>query len=182
MAESPLGRALDFLRDFGFFDVVLPFLLIFAIIFGILEKTKIFGTEGDKGLAKKNINAMIAFVLALFFISSRKLVELTALSLPMVGVIAVVVVSVMMLAGFFFSSKEEFTFEKLPWLKYLLIAFVVMGIFITFLHFAGWLNVVLEFFKTSVWSNTVLGSIVLVGFIIAALYLIVHKKGDQTGK
>ena len=58
MAETVLGGAVDFLQDFGFFDVVLPFLLVFTLVFGILEKTKIFGTEkvGDKEYPKKNIN------------------------------------------------------------------------------------------------------------------------------
>ena len=42
---TALGSAIDFLKDFGFFDVILPFLLVFSILFGILEKTKVFGVE-----------------------------------------------------------------------------------------------------------------------------------------
>ncbi|MBM3199831.1 hypothetical protein FJZ53_02750, partial [Candidatus Woesearchaeota archaeon] len=71
MAPSPLGGAIEFLKEFGFFDVVLPFLLVFTIVFAVLEKTKIFG--GGKE-SKKNINAMIAFVFALFFVSATNLV------------------------------------------------------------------------------------------------------------
>ena len=39
---TPLGRAVEFFRDFGLFDIVLPFLLVFAIVFAVLEKTRIF--------------------------------------------------------------------------------------------------------------------------------------------
>ena len=55
---SPLRNAIEFLNDFGFYDVVLPFLLVFTIVFGVLEKTKLFGVTDKK--PKQNINAMIA--------------------------------------------------------------------------------------------------------------------------
>ena len=42
---------------------ILPFLLVFFIVFAILEKTKIFG-EG-----KKQLNALISFVISLIFVS-----------------------------------------------------------------------------------------------------------------
>ena len=42
---TPLNNAIEFLREFGFFNVVLPFLLVFTVVFGILEKTRLFGTE-----------------------------------------------------------------------------------------------------------------------------------------
>lgn len=46
----------------GFFDYVLPFLLVFFVMFAILEQTKVFG-EGKKG-----IHAAIAMVIALFML------------------------------------------------------------------------------------------------------------------
>ena len=58
------------LGTIGFFDVVLPFLLIYVVIFGILEKSGIFSKSTD-GLSQsdsklfRNINAVIAFVFAL---------------------------------------------------------------------------------------------------------------------
>ena len=41
-----------------------PFLLIFFIAFGILEKSKLFGSD------KKQLNALIAFVIGLIFITA----------------------------------------------------------------------------------------------------------------
>ncbi|MDP2908831.1 MAG: hypothetical protein Q8N77_03415, partial [Nanoarchaeota archaeon] len=80
MATSPLAGAIEFLNEFGFYDVVLPFLLVFTLVFAILEKTKIFGVEEKK--PKKNINAMIAFVIALFFVATTELVAGTREMLP----------------------------------------------------------------------------------------------------
>ncbi len=48
--------------DSGLYDTLLPFLLIFAIMFAILMNTKVLSKE-------KNINAVIAFVLGIFFVA-----------------------------------------------------------------------------------------------------------------
>ena len=45
-------------------DFVYPFLLVFFIVFAILDKTKLLG--GDK----KQLNAMLAFVIGLIFVSA----------------------------------------------------------------------------------------------------------------
>jgi len=52
-----------FLSNAIFQDVILPFLLIFTLIFAILEKTKLLGD------GKHQINAIIGFVFAAVFIS-----------------------------------------------------------------------------------------------------------------
>jgi multisubunit Na+/H+ antiporter MnhB subunit len=44
-------------------DFIYPFLLIFFIVFAILEKSKLFGDE------KKQLNALVALVIGLIFIS-----------------------------------------------------------------------------------------------------------------
>ena len=45
MTETAFGSVIVFFQDLGMYDVVLPFLLVFAIVYAILEKTKVFGTE-----------------------------------------------------------------------------------------------------------------------------------------
>ena len=55
MVTTLFGGAIEFLQEIGFYDVVLPFLLVFTVFFGVLEKTKIFGTEDKEGLMPKRI-------------------------------------------------------------------------------------------------------------------------------
>ncbi len=43
MAETVFRSAISFLNDIGLYDVVLPFLLVFTLVFAILEKTKLLG-------------------------------------------------------------------------------------------------------------------------------------------
>ena len=45
MVEQSVFRGIiEFFEKIGIYDVVLPFLLVFTIVFAILEKTKVFGT------------------------------------------------------------------------------------------------------------------------------------------
>ena len=42
---SPFTTGIQFLDRLGVYEVLLPFLLIFTLVFAILEKTRAFGTE-----------------------------------------------------------------------------------------------------------------------------------------
>jgi len=79
-----LQNAINFFRDFGLFDVVLPFLLVFAIVFAILEKTRILGNEGsgDKAVPKHSLNSTVAFVVALLVVATNKVVTAINAALP----------------------------------------------------------------------------------------------------
>ncbi len=59
-----LEDAIRFLDQLGAWDVALPFILVFTLVYAVLEKTKVFGTEGGK--PKHRINALVAFVIAFF--------------------------------------------------------------------------------------------------------------------
>ncbi|MBW3013453.1 hypothetical protein KY340_04595, partial [Candidatus Woesearchaeota archaeon] len=54
------------LNEIGVYDVVLPFILIFVIIFAALQKTRVLGTEEIEGhkYGKKNLNLVIAVCIA----------------------------------------------------------------------------------------------------------------------
>ncbi len=57
----PYQDIFQFLVDIGFLDVILPFLLVFIIIFGLLQRSMVLGDIDGK--PKRRLNAMIAFVL-----------------------------------------------------------------------------------------------------------------------
>ena len=94
---SPLVNAVGFMKSFGIFDVVLPFLLVFTVIFGVLEKTKIFGEENGK--TRKNINSMVAFSVAFFVIAATQVVNVMQAALPMIMLLLVLVIAFMIVYG-----------------------------------------------------------------------------------
>lgn len=62
--NSYFGMALRQLYDIGLLDILLPFVLIFTLIFAILQRTKVLGKdENDRPM--KNFNVVIALVMAL---------------------------------------------------------------------------------------------------------------------
>ncbi len=179
MAETPLGAAVDFLQDFGFFDIVLPFLLVFTVVFGILEKTKIFGTEGagETKTSRKNINSMVAFVVAFFVISTKEIVQSLKVSLPQVSLILVFLISFMLLAGSFFTSEKEFSFaERKGWKVFLTLTLFVslLGIFFNAI---GWLDPILDYFLSG--SNSTLSSVFILLAIIVLVVVFIVKEGKE---
>ena len=111
--QTVFRGTIDFLGRLGIYDVVLPFLLIFTIVFAILEKTKIFGMEkiGHEEYTRKNLNSITAFVIAFLVISSSKLVSLINETIAKAMVLVVLSVTFLILFGVFFGEHEDF-FEK----------------------------------------------------------------------
>ncbi len=101
---SPLYGSIEFMQSFGIFDIVLPFLLVFTVIFGILEKTKVFGKEGDS--SRKNLNAMVAFVIGFFVVAATQIVQLMQTALPYIMFLLVLIIMFMILFGSTISEGE----------------------------------------------------------------------------
>ena len=181
---STLQSAIEFFRAFGLFDVVLPFLLVFTIIFAILEKTRILGQE-DKETPKKNLDAMVSFVVALLVVATNKVVTAINKSLPNVVLLIVVFLSFLLMLGIFWKS-EEFDFKgKHPAWYTAFSVILFIGLIFVFLDALTmddgktWLEYLLSFIgKNS--GGSVLGSIVFLGVTIAAIFVVVNgpKKGD----
>jgi uncharacterized membrane protein len=169
MAVTPLGNAVEFLVRFGFFDVVLPFLLVFTIVFAILEKTKVFGTEiidGEK-VSKKSINSMVAFVMALFVIVAQKIVFAIQTSIPQIVLILIVIVSFLMLVGSM-SGSEEIDWTKSGWSKFLAVV-IFVGIVAIFMNSVGWLQPVWDYVQGR-WQDTLVTSIIFLAIIVGAIF------------
>src|SRR3989344_4285795 len=91
------GDVFSSLQELGVINYVLPFLLIFAIMFAILEKTHILGKD------KTNINVVVSSVVGLLLVVQQGIVEIINLFLPRVSLIIVVALMgllvIAMLAG-----------------------------------------------------------------------------------
>jgi len=117
MVEKTVFRGIiSFLEQIGVYDVILPFLLVFTIVFAILEKTKILGTETIEGkqYTKKNINAMVAFVISFLVVASTKLVSAINQALASIVLLLLLAVFFLLLVGSFFKEGED-VFLKGGW-------------------------------------------------------------------
>lgn len=166
--ESAFRGMIEFLNKIGVYDVILPFLLVFTIIFAILEKTKVFGLDkvDGKELTKKNINAMVAFVIAFLVIASTKLVAVINEVMANVVLLVILGVCFLLLVGVFFGDKE-FTLEKFPaWSKFFMVTMFI-GIVVIFLNALGWLRYLEILFENwnAEWAASIIFLIIILGFM-----------------
>ncbi len=185
MPTSALGNAIAFLQAFGFFDVVLPFLLVFTIVFGILEKTKILGIEGKDKLPKKNLNAMVAFAIAFFVVAASNIVQAIQVSLPAISMVLLIVVVFMLLLGSIAGESEKglnlWTEHK--WAAWTVTVFVIISILAIFLYAFGYLEFAWAFIAGNL-SSTTFATILLIILIFFAIKFILKpaKKPQEENK
>ncbi|MEK6812568.1 MAG: hypothetical protein AABX86_00445 [Nanoarchaeota archaeon] len=187
MPTSALGNAIQFLHAFGFFDVVLPFLLVFTIVFGILEKTKILGVEGKDKAPKKNLNAMVAFSIAFFVVAATNVVQAIQISLPAISMILLIVVLFMLLLGSIAGEAGEKGFNlwdkdgPYRWAGWLVVVFILLAIITVFLYAFGYFGAVWYFLTYSL-SKTVVSTIALLVLVVVALYVVLKGPKKEKGK
>ena len=139
MAEISFNRFVVSLERIGFVDVLLPFLLIFTVIFAILEKTKIMG-EG-----KRNMNVGLAFIFALLvvvphvtgnFPAGYDPVKVINAALPSVSLIVVAIIALLILIGVFAHDRIMLGLTAPGWIG----LFSVLAIVYIFGSAGGWWN------------------------------------------
>jgi hypothetical protein len=78
------------LQALGFYDYLLPFLLIFTLIFAILEKTKLMGTDENRK-PRTNINTLLALIIGLIVVVQTEIVQIMNLYLSKMSLFIVIV-------------------------------------------------------------------------------------------
>jgi len=147
-----------------FSNYIMPFLLMFVIVFAILEKTELLG----KG--KKQINSIVAFIFSIMFIAVPGAVGVTQDLIPVIGVIIIILLSFMMLYGFAGGKPQEN--------KGLKITFgILIGIAIIWALL--WTTGIGASFLFP--NETVISTIILIAFIIAIFSVVLSTTpGENT--
>ncbi len=174
---SVFRGVIEFFDQIGVYDVVLPFLLVFTIVFAIFEKTKVLGTDEIEGkrYTKKNLNAMIAFVIAFLVVASSKLVEIVLQVSAQMVVLLLASVFFLLLIGSFYSEGEE-VYLKDKWrIFFMVIMFIgIVAIFLQAIKTESG-EPFLEWFIKYILNNfnsTAVASIVLIVIIVLFMYYI----------
>jgi hypothetical protein len=100
---------LTLLNNLGLFNVILPFLLVYAIMYGILSKYKILGdpfAEGDKGKVARSLISIVSASTGFFIVGSANVVLSLKTLIPYV-VLFLLTVFFLILAISPFLQREE---------------------------------------------------------------------------
>jgi hypothetical protein len=128
---GPFSQALLFLEQLGLLDAILPFILIFAVFYGVLDQVKVF--------ANNRINAIIALSVSLltviphilgYYPPSADVVVIMNRSLPEIALIALALVLVIVLTGLLTKNKFEdinLFKENAHWIAIALVGLTIYG-------------------------------------------------------
>lgn len=170
VAVTPFRQVLQFFDSIGLFDVVLPFLLVFTIVFAILEKTKVLGTEDIEGkkYTKKNLNAIASFVIAFLVVASSQLVEIITTVSSQAVVVLFLSVLFLLLVGSFYKEGEPVFLEGGWKVVFMIIVFIaIIGIFLGAIKTSDgrtWLERFGDFTGTG--GDELAGSLILLALIV----------------
>lgn len=185
---SSFREAIVFFETLGIYDVVLPFLLVFSLMFAILEKTKILGLEKKLDLrggewkpspemTRKNLNAMISFVVAFLVVASTKLVAIINQTLANVVLLLILSFCFLLLMGSFAEEKDK-PFALTPgWATFMKII-MALGIFLIFFNALGWLDIAYKWVVQN-WDTTSFMTLAL--FVIVVLIMVGVTGGFERG-
>lgn len=167
---SPLQSAINFLESFGFFDIILPFILVFTLLFAIFEKTEVLGKD------KKNLNAMVSFAIAFFVVGATNIIPVLRDALPMISLGLVIIISFVLLYGSLHTGKEEFKLSKgyKGLIGILAFTAVILIFAANIRNDSGdsWLAVGWDFIVNDIASGPLVSTVIFLGLTILVVWLV----------
>lgn len=179
MAESAFVGAVTFLEQLGVFDIVLPFFLVFTLVFAYLEKTKVFGTETYKSpddgdtyeLPRKNLNSVIALTTAFFVVASAQLVRIISEIASSTVLILMLGFSFTLVVGAFSKETDDGFYLEGTWaFIFQWISFLAIGLI--FLNALNWLQPVLDFIRDAATNEAAASALMLLVMGVLIWYVV----------
>jgi hypothetical protein len=156
-AAPTVQSILNSWADAGIFKYVLPFLLVFALIFGILSKTAILGDN-------KGVHAIIAAALGLMSLVGDYFPNFLEKFAPNVATAVSVLLCIIILLGLFYNHENK---NGVKWIIYVFIGIgIIAFLFVLGDTFSGYSGV-----GFNVWEDygPALITLLIIGGIVAAI-------------
>jgi hypothetical protein len=148
-------------------NFVYPFLLIFFLVFAILEKTKLFGD------AKQQLNALLSFVVGLIFIAAVRPKIMVENLILFMTIAIVIVFIVLLLWGFISGGDNGFKIEN--WMKWFLWVLAGVAVFIAVLWVTGIEGTIIDAIFGQDWSGAFWTNLIFIIIIALALAIVLVK-------
>ncbi len=132
------------LEAMGVLDVLLPFILVFTLVFAVLQKTKILGQDKEDK-PRKNFNVIIALVMALgvvipsvtgAYVYGVDVVQVINNAIPNIALLVVGIVMLLLVTGVFGNPLDT----SKSYLGSGFIIFAILAVGFIFATSAGWLG------------------------------------------
>ncbi len=145
-----------------FVETILPFLLVFTLVFAVLQKTEILG----KG--KRQIDAIVAAVMGLIVISFGYATGIIVSLIPFLAVGTVVILIFLLLYGMVFEGK----FEVHKGIKVTVGILAAIGVIIATMIATGAWDYVSDVLNAGTDSSVIITNLVFIAIFIAVIIVV----------
>ena len=155
-----------------FINIVLPFLLIFTIVYAILQKSEVLGKD------KKQIDAIVGLVIGLIVVSFGNVTGYIINLMPFLAVSLVVIVVFMILFGSVHAGPLELG-------KGVKVAFGIISaiaVVIAVLVVTGSWDYILKLFGGGVTASSLATNVIFIVLIIGAIAVVIGFSGKESSK
>lgn len=160
-----------------FVEAILPFLLVFAVVFAVLQKSEILG----KG--KRQVDAIVALVVGLLVISFGQAVGIIIQLIPFLAVSLVIILVLLILIGSFNKEGDwESAFPKPFRIIMMIVAIIAVIVAVLFITGAWDYLVDVVFISGSSPSNIFMNALFIIIIIGAAAFVIWGSRGNNKKK
>lgn len=147
---------------------IYPFLLIFFILFAILEKTKVLGSD------RTQLNALVSFVVSLIFVSFAFPKIVVGNLMVFLSIAIVVILVALLLWGFIMGGDSLKIFENSDkWFKILIAVVVVIAVIIAVIWASGMDSGVFDLLFNQSWSKSFWTSALFLVVVAVALAVVI---------
>lgn len=156
---KPIGVILQEWAELDIFFYALPFLLIFALVFAILQKLEIAGPGRDS----RGINAVIAIAVALLALQYDQVSVFFQIIFPKLGIALAVILAVLILMGLFIGPAQ---IGPLAWTLFGLgaIASIIL-IFTSFSDYTWWTG---GFWQENM--SAIIAGVIIIVFVAVVIF------------
>ena len=166
-----MAQELGILGSEFFTQVILPFVLVFTLIFAILEKSKILGD------GKRQINSIVSLAMALILIGVPLARGVITDIVPVISVVAVVILVFLLLYGFVGGTERGLLNRPLQIVVGVIAAIVII---VTLMISTGVLPKIVDFVKGNPSSSQLLQTLFfLVVIVISFVVMLSGGKSDK---
>lgn len=155
---TAIGNIFSSWHQMGFFSYVLPFLIIFAFIFGILFKMNFFK---DNNM----INAMIALAVGLIAIQIPAVTNFFSIIFPNLGMALAVILVILIITGLFMAQIPD---QNKKVINYILLGVAAIIVIVVLANTAGSLGWSGAQWWIDNWAMIV-AVVIIVGLLIAMI-------------
>lgn len=152
-------------QDVGVFDFLLPALLVFAVIFGILTSTNILG--GQRG-----INFIVSIALALLAMQYSFVSDFFAIIFPNLGIAISILLVVLVMVGIFIGEEN-----RREWFNILGYGALGIGVIVAIITLDQ-----VEWFGSSWWQNNWVSVLWIVILVLILWPLLLGPKKESKDK